>query len=115
MTIPADGQTAALINEFIVKTMTEYIGRGPGSARTAISKDVITVVLIEPFTKAERSLIRDGHAAQVLSMRKAFQHTMAPAFISGIESITGRKVAAFMSDNHVDPDLSTEVFVLEPA
>jgi hypothetical protein len=26
-----------------------------------------------------------------------------------------RKVVAFMSDNHIDPDYAAEVFVLEPA
>ena len=31
-----------------------------------------------------------------------------------IEALTGRKVVGFMSDNHVDPDLAVEVFVLEP-
>jgi uncharacterized protein YbcI len=31
-----------------------------------------------------------------------------------IEELTGRKVIGFMSDNHLDPDLAVEVFVLEP-
>jgi uncharacterized protein YbcI len=31
-----------------------------------------------------------------------------------IEDLTGRKVVGFMSDNHIDPDLAVEVFVLEP-
>jgi uncharacterized protein YbcI len=31
-----------------------------------------------------------------------------------IERLTGRKVVGFMSDNHIDPDLAVEVFVLEP-
>ena len=30
-----------------------------------------------------------------------------------VERLTGRKVAAFMSDNHVDPDIAAETFVLE--
>ena len=29
-----------------------------------------------------------------------------------IEQLTGRKVIGFMSDNHIDPDLAVEVFVL---
>jgi hypothetical protein len=28
---------------------------------------------------------------------------------------TGRKVIAFMSDNHIDPDVAAEVFLLEPS
>jgi uncharacterized protein YbcI len=37
------------------------------------------------------------------------------AEISGeVERLSGRKVIGFMSDNHIDPDLAVEVFVLEP-
>ena len=32
-----------------------------------------------------------------------------------IEQETGRKVIAFMGDNHIDPDIAAEVFVLEPS
>ena len=35
--------------------------------------------------------------------------------IAGIEDILGRKVTAFMSDNHIDPDVAVEVFLLAPA
>ena len=31
-----------------------------------------------------------------------------------VESITGRKVRAFLSQTHIDPDISCEIFVLEP-
>ena len=31
-----------------------------------------------------------------------------------IEELTGRKVIAFMNASHQDPDLSAELFVLEP-
>jgi hypothetical protein len=34
--------------------------------------------------------------------------------ISAVETISGRRVLAFMSNNHVDPDLAAEVFVLDP-
>jgi hypothetical protein len=32
-----------------------------------------------------------------------------------VERQLHRKVIAFMSQNHIDPDLAVEVFVLEPA
>ncbi len=35
--------------------------------------------------------------------------------INGIEQILGRTVEAFLSDNHIDPDVAVEVFVLAPA
>ena len=37
-----------------------------------------------------------------------------PAGSRKIEQLTGRKVIGFMSDNHIDPDIAVEVFVLEP-
>jgi len=33
---------------------------------------------------------------------------------SAVEDATGRKVIAFMSQNHIDPDMAAEIFVLEP-
>jgi hypothetical protein len=35
--------------------------------------------------------------------------------IEMVESLSGRSVAAFMSNNHADPDLAVETFVLAPA
>jgi hypothetical protein len=34
---------------------------------------------------------------------------------AGIEEITGRKVIAFLSANHLDPDVAIESFMLAPA
>jgi hypothetical protein len=31
-----------------------------------------------------------------------------------VEDITNRTVAAFLSDNHIDPDIAIESFVLAP-
>jgi uncharacterized protein YbcI len=39
---------------------------------------------------------------------------MRPQFSAAIEEITGRKVIAFMSQVHFDPDMAAEIFVLEP-
>jgi uncharacterized protein YbcI len=50
----------------------------------------------------------------VLDTRKAYQMTMRAEMISGIEQITGRSVRAFMSDNHIEPDVAVELFLLEP-
>ena len=44
----------------------------------------------------------------------AHVHVVAPEISLEIEALTGRKVIGFMSDNHIDPDLAVEVFVLAP-
>jgi uncharacterized protein YbcI len=54
-------------------------------------------------------------ALLVREMRKAYQDTMGPELTAGIQKITGREVMAFLSDNHIDPDIAVETFVLHPA
>ena len=108
------GSKHAAISNLVVRTMSDYTGRGPTRARTHISDDVVTVVLQDTLTKGERSLVDDGLQDLVLSTRKAFQGTMAHALISGVEEILGRRVKAFLSDNHIDPDIAVETFVLAP-
>jgi hypothetical protein len=39
---------------------------------------------------------------------------MEEQFAKVVEEATGRKVVAFVSEVHVDPDISLEAFVLEP-
>lgn len=94
--------------------MREYTGRGPTKARTYINDDLISVVLQDTLTMGERSLVRDGEVELVLASRKAFQRTMSIQMIAAVERHSGRKVHAFLSDNHIDPDVAVESFVLEP-
>ena len=110
----ASGSRAAAISNAVVSLMSEYTGRGPTQARTYINDNLISVVLSDTLTKGERSLVRDGFGERVLDMRHAYQRTMGADLVAAIEEITGRKVHAFLSDNHIDPDMAVETFVLEP-
>ena len=65
------------------------------------------------MTKAEQSLVADGEIDTVLGMPQKFQRTMRDDLVGEIERLTGRKVLAFMSDNHVEPDLAAELFFLD--
>ena len=107
-------QTAAIANA-VVRLFSEYTGRGPTKAHAHVDGDLITVVLTDTLTKGERNLVRDGLADMVLNTRKAYQRTMREDLVGAIEEITGRKVGAFLSDNHIDPDLAVETFVMEPS
>ncbi len=109
------GSKAAAISDHVVKTMSAYTGHGPTKGRTHINDDVVTVVLQSTLTKGEKSLVSDGLDGLVLTMRKAFEGTMGQVLIDGVEEILGRKVIAFLSANHIDPDVAVEVFVLAPA
>jgi uncharacterized protein YbcI len=108
------GSISAAISSAVVQLMREYTGRGPTKARTYIDEDLITVVLQDTLTMGERSLVRDGEADLVLTSRKAFQRTMSTQMIAAIERHSGRSVYAFLSDNHIDPDIAVETFVLAP-
>jgi uncharacterized protein YbcI len=109
------GVVAAAISSATVKLLHEYTGRGPTKARTYMDDDLVTVVLQDTLTMGERSLVRDSKADLVLTSRRAFQQTMSSQLIAAVERHSGRKVRAFMSDNHIDPDFAVETFVLEPS
>jgi uncharacterized protein YbcI len=109
------GEQAAAIANLVVKLTSEYTGRGPTKARTHIDDDLITVILRETLTKGERILVRDGKEDVVRSTRFAFQQTMKDELVAGVEQILGRTVLAFMSANHMEPDVAAEIFLLEGA
>ena len=108
------GPHGLAISNLVVRLLSEYTGRGPTKARTHFSDNLITVVVQDLLTKGERSLIRDGKADLVLETRRAYQLTMRDDYTAGIEEITGRVVIAFLSANHLDPDIAIESFMLAP-
>jgi len=97
-----------------VGVLREYTGRGPTKAKTMIHDDVVTVLLADTLTKGERRLAETGHAERIIELRHDFQQVMREDLIAIVERHLGRKVVAFMSQNHIDPDLAVEVFVLGP-
>jgi uncharacterized protein YbcI len=109
------GEQAASISTLVVKLTSEYTGRGPTKARTHIDDDLVIVILRETLTKGERILVRDGKEDVVRSTRFAFQQTMKDELVAGVEQVLGRKVLAFMSANHMEPDVAAEIFLLEGA
>jgi uncharacterized protein YbcI len=111
-------RTSALmeISNVMVGLYKEQFGRGPTKARTHWSgDDVLTVILEETLTPAERNMVRLGEHQRLRDLRMFFQYATLREFCEPIEAITGRKVRAFLSgiDTAVE-GLSTEVFVLHP-
>jgi uncharacterized protein YbcI len=107
------GEVAQQISNAIVALMREYTGRGATQSRTYVHENLVVCVMHDSLTKGERSLVTNGEKKFVLEMRRKFQETMRSEMIEIVERLTRRKVAAFMSDNHVDPDVAAETFVLE--
>lgn len=108
------GALTAAISNAMVGLLHRYTGRGPTRARTTIGTDIIVCVMGATLTKGEQSLAEDGKHEVVLAGRRAFQDTMKAEAIRTVQELTGRHVVAFMSNNHIDPDLAVEVFILEP-
>jgi len=111
---PEGGALNAAISQAIVHLLAESTGRGPTKARTTIDRDLIVVLLQNALTPGERYLADRDRGEQVEGMRRAYQAAMSSDCMTAVERLTGRTVLAFMSANHIDPDLAAEVFVLEP-
>jgi uncharacterized protein YbcI len=108
------GSISAEISTAAVKLLAEYTGRGPTKAHTVINRDTVLIVLGDTLTKGERSLAKMGMSDHVLQTRRHYQAAMREDLTKEVEQRTGRKVIAFMSDNHIDPDVAAEVLILEP-
>ena len=102
------------INNGAVRVLRDYTGRGPTQARSTIDRDSVTIMLADTLTPGERRLAESGKAEHVLHNRHEFQQLMRDDLVKVVEDALDRKVIAFMSTNHIDPDLAVEVFVLEP-
>lgn len=111
---PTGGSLSAAISSAIVRITAEYIGRGPTKARTSIRDEMIVVLMQDTLTKAEKTLLDAGQGDFVMETRARFQMTMSEAYVSAIEMLTERKVVAFMSANHMEPDMAAEIFITEP-
>jgi uncharacterized protein YbcI len=103
-----------MISTAAIQLLHEYTGRGPTKGKTLINDDVVTVLLADTLTKGERKLVDNGRSDRVLQLRHDYQLTMRDDLIAIVERQLDRKVIAFMSQNHIDPDLAIEVFVLAP-
>jgi uncharacterized protein YbcI len=112
---PPNGPLQAAISNAVVRTISDYTGRGPTKARTTISHDWVFVTLEDTLTKGERRLAESGRADSVMRTRRDFQAAMEMDLRNVVEEMTGQKVIAFMSANHADPDVAVEAFALAPA
>jgi len=109
-----NGQLTAAISNTVVKALARTTGRGPTKAKTTLGDNGVFVVVQDSLTVGERTLTSAGQGQVVLDLRRRWQAVMRVDVSREIEELTGRKVIGFMSDNHIDPDLAVEVFVLEP-
>jgi uncharacterized protein YbcI len=113
VTHDASGAIVAAISREVVGIYAEYFGRGPTKAKTLWREEIITVILENAFTRAERVLVEGGRFDQVRLNRQAFQDQVEPLFRQTIERVTGRAVVTSLSQINKD-GVAAEVFVLSP-
>jgi uncharacterized protein YbcI len=114
-TTPSEiARQAIAISNALSRRHRANVGRGPGSVRTVIQKGYVICFLEDIYTTYERTLLDAGKTEAVARARLAYQDAMRVEYIAIVEQITGRRVRAFLSQNHVDPDITAKVFVLEP-
>ena len=108
------GRLLAQISTAIVGLLREHYGRGPMKAKTYAIDDVILVVMRgSGFTALEQTHMDSGRPGRVVAMREEFQEMMAKRYKDTIEELTGRRVVAFLSQAHVDPDITIEMFFVD--
>jgi uncharacterized protein YbcI len=107
------GELNAAITSALVGIHTEYLGRGPRSASTFHYGNVLVTLMHDVLTHAKKSLTGNNHGDAVNGIRHLFQQTMEADFTVAIERLTGRKVLALISGNHLEPDIAAELFILD--
>jgi uncharacterized protein YbcI len=108
------GKLLAAISTSIVAILREHYGRGPMKAKTYAMDDLIVVVMRgSGFTPLEKTIMQSGQPDRVVEMRHDFQRVMTDEYKRTIEELTGGKVRAFLSQAHVEPDITMEIFFMD--
>lgn len=115
MSGPSDDRArhAIEISNQLTRSHRESFGRGASNVKTVIQKGFVITFLEDIYTPFEKTLIAGDHSEIVIQGRFAFQQMMRDRYIEIVETVTGRKVRAFLSQNHIDPPIAVEMFVLE--
>lgn len=105
----------AALSKEMVTIFREFLGKGPERCKSYwAGSDILMVLLGGGYSTAEQTLYDAGRGAAVRDSRLALQETLAKRLKDTVEELTDRSVVAFLSASHQDPDLSAEIFVLEP-
>jgi uncharacterized protein YbcI len=110
---PPSGHLTHDIGHLVARHRKLAVGRGPTRMQAVVRHNVVTVIMHDSLTESERLLVAGGDRTMVLRARLRIQELMRDALVADMEALTGCKVEAFMSANHIDPDVTAELFVLD--
>lgn len=108
------GSALADISTALVGLHKRFYGKGPVRAKSYLIDSTVLCMLEGPYTLVERTLIAKGRGDAVRELRREFQTAMREQFAAAVEESLNRKVMAYLSQVHTDPDLAIELFMLEP-
>ena len=109
------GELLVALSNAIVGVYKELYGKGPVRARTWYLDDMVICVLGDALTRSEQTFVEIGRGDRVALQRESFHEAAKPVFIQVVEELTGRRVNAALHATDEEQDVSTLVFLLEPA
>ena len=105
----------AAVTDAMVALHLRYHGRVPVTAETRLlDGELLACTLGGIYTDVEKTMIELQRTREVHDTRREFQAALRHKFIDVVERLTGRTVAAYISNYHVGPDMAVELFLLEP-
>ena len=112
-----DQRTVEAIEAQVAKAISaiqaDSYGTAPRHAEAHyVPGKIVTVVLAETFTKAEKRLIAHGAGEPLRDGREQFQRLSEEQFVSAVEQQTGERVVTFVSTTHLEDEVAVEVFLL---
>jgi uncharacterized protein YbcI len=108
-------EVAARISDEIAAIHEESYGETVESIETHILGDLVVCVIGLQLLPHERTLLEhDRGADSIRRIRKEFQESIGATFAATVEHTTGRRVIGFLSDTHLEPAFSVEIFKLAP-
>jgi uncharacterized protein YbcI len=107
------GELNAAITRAVVRSRRRHLGRGPTRAQAFHRGNIVVVVLEDVMTQLERTLANRGQKDALVAIRQAIEEMLRGELRTAVEDLTGCKVVASMYGFPLDPDMASEVFVLD--
>jgi uncharacterized protein YbcI len=101
------------ISAAVADLYREFYGHNRTTATTYLNDNIVLCVLEDILTTTESRLVEFGGGQEVIDGRVAFQTETQDRFTAAIESLTGRRVVAFLSANQTTPGCACELFFLD--
>jgi uncharacterized protein YbcI len=107
-----DSVLASTISDEMAQIHFDSYGLNVGKAKSYIFEDLIVSVIDIELLPAEQILADDGQGDLVQARRPQYEEAIGASFKAAVERTTGRTVASFVSETHIDPHFTVELFRL---